>query len=380
MPRTPKPGKRPPTRGRPPRRESGAPSPREARARAFRAARDESVREPREPSRGEARTPAGRVRREPPRREPHEPPRRETREAPRRETREPPRREAREAPRREAREPPRREAREAPRGVRREPPRRAGHERPRRETREREPEFARIAGIAAVSAVFAKAPDRVARLFFEARAKQQVAALCATMVATRRPFREVSSEELTRIAGTPMHGGVVALAQPAAIGQLDVQEAERWAHDRTLLLVLDGVGNPHNLGAIIRTAAFFGVRRVVLSDHTSQALPSDASVRVAEGGFEHITVYRAHNLPRMLTRLQGCYQVIGTAAIGGVAPNALRLGGKAAALVLGNEEHGLGRATLEACRYIVTLPGAGAVQSLNVAATAAVLIHALVSA
>lgn len=348
MPRTPKPGKRPPTRGRPPRREGGAPSPREARARAFRAARDESVRESREPSRGEARTPAGRVRREPPRREPREPPRRETREP--------------------------------PRGVRREPPRRAGHERPRRETREREPEFARIAGMAAVSAVFAKAPDRVARLFFEARAKQQVAALCATMVATRRPFREVSSEELTRIAGTPMHGGVVALAQPAAIGQLDVQEAERWAHDRTPLLVLDGVGNPHNLGAIIRTAAFFGVRRVVLSDHTSQALPSDASVRVAEGGFEHITVYRAHNLPRMLTRLQGSYQVIGTAAIGGVAPNALRLGGKAATLVLGNEEHGLSRATLEACQYIVTLPGAGAVQSLNVAATAAVLIHALVSA
>ncbi|MEI4927341.1 TrmH family RNA methyltransferase, partial [Klebsiella pneumoniae] len=65
-----------------------------------------------------------------------------------------------------------------------------------------------------------------------------------------------------------------------------------WAQARAPLLVLDGVSNPHNFGAIVRTAAFLGVRHVVLSERPEQAVPSDAAVRVAEGGLEHVVLWR----------------------------------------------------------------------------------------
>ncbi|MBM3507254.1 MAG: RNA methyltransferase, partial [Alphaproteobacteria bacterium] len=162
------------------------------------------------------------------------------------------------------------------------------------------------------------------------------------------------------------------------------QWATEGGTDRRPLLLLDGVGNPQNLGAIARTAAFFGLPRLVLSDHPGQALPSDAAYRISEGGLEHMDVYRSAGFARDLRALREHYLVVGTAAQGGGAWPAA-LGGPAhagdqrpGALVLGNEEQGLPRATLAACEAVVTIPGGGAVQSLNVAATAAILLHAAV--
>jgi TrmH RNA methyltransferase len=143
-----------------------------------------------------------------------------------------------------------------------------------------------------------------------------------------------------------------------------------------LLVVLDGIGNPHNLGAIARTAAFLGIDRLVISDDPAQAGPSDAAYRVAEGGLEFVHVFRASALPRALQQLKPAYRVVGTALGRGRKPEALPRD-RAIALVLGNEERGLSPATLHACDEIVTIPGSGWVQSLNVAATAAILIHAL---
>ncbi len=141
--------------------------------------------------------------------------------------------------------------------------------------------------------------------------------------------------------------------------------------------MLDGVGNPHNLGAIARSAAFFGVKRLVLSDHPAQALPSDASYRVAEGGLEHLAVYRATNVGAALRRLAGSYRVLGTALERGTPLAALAPAALPAALVLGNEETGLPHATLAACDEIVTIAGAGQIQSLNVSVSAGILLYAL---
>jgi TrmH RNA methyltransferase len=175
-----------------------------------------------------------------------------------------------------------------------------------------------------------------------------------------------------------MHGGVVALAQPRPVPVLDPALAEQWARSGKLLLLLDGVGNPHNLGAIVRTAAFFGVPRIVLSDHPAQAGPSDASYRVAEGGLEHVELYRAPRFAQVLQRLRRHYRILAAAAENGQPIAAPRARERPFALVLGNEERGLPRATLEACDEVVTIPGSGFVQSLNVAASAAILLHALI--
>jgi TrmH RNA methyltransferase len=235
----------------------------------------------------------------------------------------------------------------------------------------------RIAGLPAVSALFAAAPDRVERLFFDARMQPALGAFCALLARARKPYRLVPPDELERVAGTVLHGGVVALAQPRPVPLFDPIEAQAWAAEGRPLLLLDGVGNPHNLGAIARTAAFFGLPRIVLSDHPEQAGPSDASYRVAEGGLEYIGLYRAARFAGALRRLRDSHVVVGTALGQGKPLAALRRSKRPFALVLGNEEHGLPSATLDACDAIVTIPGTGRVQSLNVAASAALLIYAV---
>jgi TrmH RNA methyltransferase len=146
-----------------------------------------------------------------------------------------------------------------------------------------------------------------------------------------------------------------------------------WAQDGKPILVLDGVGNPHNLGAIARSAAFLGLERVVLADRPEQAIPSDASYRIAEGGLEHLSLFRAP-LPAALPLLRRAYRIVGAAPIGRAAAPDLR-GERPPALVLGNEATGLDPQTLAACDAIATIPGCGRMQSLNVAAAAAILIY-----
>jgi RNA methyltransferase, TrmH family len=235
----------------------------------------------------------------------------------------------------------------------------------------------RVAGLPAVAALFATAPHRVERLFFDQRMRAQVSDFCAELAHARKPFRLVPPEELERVAGSVMHGGVVALAQPRPVPILDLTKAADWARGGEPLLLLDGIGNPQNLGAIIRTAAFFGLPRIILSDHSAQAGPSDASYRVAEGGLEYVELHRSVRFANTLQQLRRSYRVIGTAAGNGQPIEALRRAERPLAAVLGNEEHGLPPATLAACEAIVTIPGSGLVQSLNVAASAAILIHAL---
>jgi TrmH RNA methyltransferase len=235
----------------------------------------------------------------------------------------------------------------------------------------------RVAGLPAVAALFAAAPGRVEKLFFDQAAKPLVGAFCAALARARKPYRLVGADELARVAGTILHGGIVALALPRPLARFDPDEATAWAREGRLLVILDGVGNPHNFGAIARTAAFFGLPRIVLSDHPAQALPSDASYRVAEGGLDHVELYRAAPFVPALKQLRHSHVVVGAAAQGGRPIASLRPSERPFALVLGNEEAGLRPATIKACDELVTIPGSGSVQSLNVAASAAVLIYAM---
>ena len=258
------------------------------------------------------------------------------------------------------------------------PPRSEGprdRARPQREDRK----LVHVAGLAAVEALFATSPDRIERLFFEPHMKGHTGQMCLELAQAHKPYRVVGPDELEKVAGTAMHGGIVAMAHPREVLVFDTMEAEDWAKDGEPLLVLDGIGNPHNLGAIARTAAYFGLKRLVLSGHPESALPSDAAYRVARGGLEHITVYKVDKLADALKRLKKSYLVIGAALEKGKPMGVYRSGPRPHCVVLGNEEEGLPRETLAACEAIVTLAGAGMVQSLNVAATAAILIHELVA-
>ncbi len=241
-------------------------------------------------------------------------------------------------------------------------------------SRRREPDLLRICGFSAVAAVFGRAPDRVERLFFDEETMPVVGEFCRALALAHKPYRRVGDAELARVAGTILHGGVVAIARPRPVEAFDPAKARGWAVGGKPLLVLDGVGNPHNLGAIVRTAAFFGVERILLAERPDQALPSDASYRIAEGGFEYLDLYRTR-LPPALAALRPSYRIIGAALDPRAKP--WRPAARPAALVLGNEETGIDRATLAACDEIVAIPGSGNLQSLNVSAAAAILIYEL---
>lgn len=242
-------------------------------------------------------------------------------------------------------------------------------------TKVRQPEL-NVCGWQAVSALFARRPDDVLRLFFDPPTGKRAGEMCAQLARAKRVYRQVSAEELEKVAGTVHHGGIVAViaARPPLRVTRDV--LERWARGREPLLLLDRVSNANNLGALVRTAAFFGVRSIVVPDAPGQALPGDAAYRVAEGGMEFVDFYRVPALPQFCLELRRTHFLIGTSLRGTqLSPREVTERGlpRPPALVLGNEEKGIAPGVAAACDRLVKIPGADTVESLNVSAAAAVL-------
>lgn len=199
--------------------------------------------------------------------------------------------------------------------------------------------------------------------------------VCRALAAARKVYRTVEPAELEKIGGTVHHGGVVAVVAAPALRAPSREEVRRWAARRTPVLALDRIGNAHNLGAIARSAAFFGIEHLVIPADPAAAVPNDAAYRVAEGGLEHVTVWRVDDLAGFVAMLRAAgYEVLGAATRGG-RPEAGGEGPRA--LVLGNEETGLSPAVAGACSRLVTLTGSGRVESLNVSVAAGVLMHAM---
>jgi len=230
-----------------------------------------------------------------------------------------------------------------------------------------------ICGAQAVGAVFAKRPDDALRLFYTAEQKPAVGPWCAVLAAAKKPYRLVEAAELEKVAATTHHGGVAVVAKPRVPAIFDAANPPRGK----FLLVLDGVGNPHNLGAIARSAAFFGVPALLIGEGFGAALPSGAAYRTAEGGLEFLDLYRTRDVPAALTALEPNFRTVAASLARGAdaLPDLPR--DRPIALVLGNEESGCSPEVLAVCRRQVRIPGSGRVQSLNVAQAAAVLLHAL---
>jgi RNA methyltransferase, TrmH family len=239
-----------------------------------------------------------------------------------------------------------------------------------------------ICGLAAVKARFEREPGSIIRLFFDLPTGKKVGPLCKALAASRRVYRQVGAEELEKISGTIHHGGIVAIIEQKALRSPRAQDVQGWAKARTPLVLLDRIGNAHNLGAIARTAAFFGVRHIIVPEHLQQALPGEAAHRVAEGGLEQLEVLTVKSLPGFCRELAAAgYEVVGTAVQGAVplskVAQELARSRRAVAIVLGNEEHGMAAEVAKTCTRLVTIPGSGRVESLNVSVAAAVLIWEL---
>lgn len=230
-----------------------------------------------------------------------------------------------------------------------------------------------ICGLNAVRTRFERNSNSVIRLFFDRATAPLVGDLCRWMAQEHLVYRCVDANELELISGSIHHGGVVVVVEPPKIRAPQMDDVQQWADRRETLLLLDRIGNVHNLGAIIRSAAFFGVTRLVLPDHVEAAVPTEATYRVAEGALDHMEVFLVSRLSAFIRAIRSHYFVVGAASGGGTTLASLDRR-RPLAIVMGNEETGLADDVAAACDRLVTIPGSGRMESLNVSAAAAVLL------
>ncbi len=201
--------------------------------------------------------------------------------------------------------------------------------------------------------------------------------MCKALAAARKVYRSVEPAELVKISGSIHHGGIVAVVTAPALRSPKPSDLKQWAAQKLPVLILDRVGNAHNLGALIRTAAYLGVNQIVIADAPESARPNDAAYRVAEGGMEQVTVWLARDLSRLIGGLRAAGYAVMAAATRGGHPQGAKSVNQPEALVLGNEEHGIAPKVAAACTRHVTIPGTGAVESLNVSVAGAILMWEL---
>ncbi|MFG3448086.1 TrmH family RNA methyltransferase [Stenotrophomonas sp. NPDC047960] len=231
----------------------------------------------------------------------------------------------------------------------------------------------RLYGWNAVQALFERRPQALRKLYLAEALIPRLQPLLKWCVANRVGYRVVEEGDLNKLAATTHHEGVVADVLRAPMLELGTWLDGLPADKPALALWLDGVGNPHNFGAILRSAAHFGVAGLLLPPDSTLAL-SGAAARVAEGGAEAVPLVRLPALPQAMDALRaGGFGLAATLVEGGAdlfrTPLPARL-----VYVMGAEGEGMDRALAQTCDMQVSIPGSGAVESLNVASATAVLL------
>ena len=230
----------------------------------------------------------------------------------------------------------------------------------------------RLYGINAVRAAFARRPQALRKLYLAEARIPQLQPLLKWCVANRIGYRVVADEDLRKLAASSHHEGVVA-----DILREEPQALTTWLRELgdgpQCLLWLDGVGNPHNLGAILRSAAHFGIAAILLPKHSTLAL-SGAAARVAEGGAEAVPFVRMGRDDNAIAQLHGAgFKLAATVVRGGQDLFATQLPQRLV-YVMGAEGEGMNQDLAAACDLRLSIPGTGAVESLNVSAATAVLL------
>ncbi|WP_435003177.1 TrmH family RNA methyltransferase [Xanthomonas arboricola] len=228
----------------------------------------------------------------------------------------------------------------------------------------------RLYGINAVQAVFKARPEAVRKLYLSEARIPQFKALLAWCVAQRIGYRVVEEADLSKLAASTHHEGVVA-----DVLRVAPQPLQDWLaalpQGPVLALWLDGVGNPHNFGAILRSSAHFGVAGLLLPAGSTLGL-SGAAARVAEGGAEAVPLVQLPDTATAMAQLrQAGFAVAATLVEGGQDVFAAALPQRLV-YVMGAESEGMDRQFARDCDLQLSIRGSGKVESLNVASATAV--------
>ncbi len=240
-----------------------------------------------------------------------------------------------------------------------------------------------VCGFEAVKALVKNNKQLIRRFYYSRDRMMAFKDLFKYLAENKIPYNNIPDGELEKLSGTVHHQGVVAMIAQPEIKHLTTEITDEWLHNKESAVLLDRVGNANNLGAIVRSAAFFGIKNIIVPDE--QGLITTSSYRVAQGGMEYVNIYSIHSISKLLTAMKGKMVRLGTdvRATTTVDKIAELCGKKPALIVLGNEENGISdlvRANCDELIKIPALPGvsetdAQPIESLNVAQAAAIILY-----
>ena len=234
-------------------------------------------------------------------------------------------------------------------------------------------------GIHAIKSFLANSPERIIEVMaLKGREDQRLQPVLQEIQRLGIAVQFANRQTLDKKANGEVHQGIMARIQPQKELNENDLDSILAQHSAPLLLVLDGVTDPHNLGACLRTADAAGVHAVIVPKDKSAQLTSIAR-KVACGAAETVPLIRVTNLARTLRDLQQNHNiwVIGTAGEATETLYQSKLTG-ALALVMGAEGEGMRRLTREHCDQLVSIPMAGSVSSLNVSVATGVCLFEIV--
>lgn len=231
-------------------------------------------------------------------------------------------------------------------------------------------EETRVYGENACQALFHTRPEAIVRAWFVQSVTPRFRDALRWLAANRKAYHVVDDAELVKAAGTEHHGGVCFL-----IKKQNGQTVTEWlstAEANDCVIALENVGNPHNLGAIMRSCAHFGAKGILVND--VNLLQSGAAVRTAEGGAEHVRAITASTFREGLQAFRDAgYQIVTTSSHQGEPLSTIQFPEKVV-LVLGEESEGLQGETLRQGDIKLSIDGTGNIESLNVSVAAGVLL------
>ena len=244
-----------------------------------------------------------------------------------------------------------------------------------------------VCGFAAVKKLEKNHPEKITRLYFTEEVAPKFGGLCKRLAKNHGIYNQKPAKDLEKLSGTVHHQGVVAMIQSPEVTPLDSEITDSWVENCENAVLLDRIGNAANFGAIIRSAAFFGIKNIIIPLDEAQTSITTSSYRVAEGGMEYVNIYSVNSSVRLLEALKGKMVRVGTDLGAKKTVSELKEisnGKKPVLIILGNEEKGISDLVRKKCDELIIIPWDGmkngkecVIDSLNVAQASSIIFYEL---
>ena len=243
-----------------------------------------------------------------------------------------------------------------------------------------------VCGLSAVKKLEKNHPEKIKRLYFTEEKAPLFGGLCKKLAKNHGAYNLKPAADLEKLSGTVHHQGVVAMISFPEIESVSSKIIEEWVENNETVILLDRIGNANNFGAIIRSAAFFGIKNIILPIDEAQTFITTSSYRIAEGGMEFVNIYSVKSSAGFLKDVKDRMIRIGTdlSAKKTVKEIKQMRNKNPVVIILGNEENGISPDVRKNCDELVIIPWPmmsakkeSSVESLNVAQASSIIFYEL---